>query len=54
MTLWRITLGRACFGVLVQDGVVVEAAPICGWATGQPWAKVKRWLAAKGGHGEVI
>jgi hypothetical protein len=54
MKLWRIILKGACFGLLVEQGVVVEAAPICGWATGQRWGKVKRWLASKGGHGSVV
>jgi len=52
--LWRVQMRRACFGILVEHGTVVEAAPICGWATGQPWTKVKRWLASKGATGEVI
>ncbi len=39
-TLYRITTDNACFGVIVQDGVVTQAAPIAKLAGGEAWADV--------------
>lgn len=50
--LWRIDWpqGRAapCFGLVVTDGVVMEAAPIARWAAGQNIRRVARWFYERG------
>lgn len=32
----QVTMGRACFGICIRDGIVVMAAPIAKWAVGRP------------------
>lgn len=48
MSLYRVTTSNACFGIVVEGGIVVRAAPIATRAAGlsapivgQPWADVR-------------
>lgn len=43
LELWRVETKYACAGVLVRDGIVVEAAPIYRWMSGKSWAEVLGW-----------
>ena len=57
--LWRIVgkhrhLGPFVAGLIVEDGRVVQAAPLLGWAKGKPWAEAKVYLKCKGYHGEPL
>ena len=38
--LLQVDTGYACFGVVVRNGIVVEAAPIAKWAVGKSLADV--------------
>lgn len=46
--LIRITLSYAVFGLIVEDAVVVEAAPIARWAVGKPIRDVLTYYRRKG------
>lgn len=35
MTLYSIDTGYACFGIIEDNGVVKEAAPIANWSIGK-------------------
>jgi len=52
--LYRVTLPYACCGFLLEDGRVVEAAPIIGWMKGRTLATVELWIHKKGGKLELI
>ena len=41
--LVQITSGYFCAGLVVSGGVVVQAAPILGWARGKSWKWLKSW-----------
>jgi hypothetical protein len=47
--VYRCRLGSFVYGVVAQAGVIVTAAPVAGWAIGQPVEKVQAWLESKGG-----
>lgn len=47
MWIW-VSLPYATFGMRVDRGVVVEAAPIARWAVGLPEARVAAYLRKKG------
>lgn len=48
MNLYRISSKRFTAGLVVDDGIVVEAAPILKWTIGQPWLEVvHRFLRAE-------
>jgi len=48
--MYWIDTGWACGGVIVQDGIIVETAPIFKTFIGQPvknilnWRQVKQWI----------
>lgn len=44
----RVKLPWACFGLVVVDAVVVEAAPIAKWAEGKPARQVWDYYARRG------
>ncbi len=46
--LWQITLGILCFGLCVEDGIVMRAAPVAGWTVGSTWDYVKTYYQARG------
>lgn len=43
-----VSLPHATFGVGVHGGVVVEVAPVAGWALGKPWATCSAYWVRKG------
>jgi hypothetical protein len=43
-----VTAPWATFGLIVRDGLVVEAAPICRWAVGEKEWKVADYLRQRG------
>jgi hypothetical protein len=47
MEIYRITTNYCCFAVEVEDGFVVNAAPISKWAIGKPWDVVRDWWIVK-------
>lgn len=48
-TLWQVDIRYACFGIVSEDGVVIEAAPIGRWMIGKDIAFVRRWVNGKRG-----
>lgn len=48
-----IDLPHACFGIIVEDGIVVEAAPIARWATGKLAREVLLYYKKKGAKIEL-
>jgi hypothetical protein len=46
--IWVHVPRWATFGLIVRDGKVVEAAPICRWAVGQPERTVADYLRQRG------
>lgn len=50
-TLWRIEAPHFVAGLVVEAGVVTEAAPILGWTKGRRWEDVKVRLKGYGYHG---
>lgn len=52
--LWSIDVPWACFGLVAQDGVVVEVAPIARWAEGKSLSYVLDYFCRKGGKTELV
>jgi len=52
--LYRVTLSYFCCGFFVQDGEIVDAAPIIRWAVGKSLAQFVRWAEGKGGKVERV
>lgn len=52
--LWSVDVPWACFGLVVENGVVVEAANIAGWSTGKDVGEVLLYYVRKGGKVEVV
>lgn len=48
-TLYRAEIPFAVGGLLVQDGIVIETAPIFKWAKGKELSVVQNWINSKGG-----
>lgn len=46
-TVWSIDVHYACYGIVEQDGRVIEAADIARWMTGKTLTEVWRWLEKK-------
>lgn len=47
--LWQVTNERVSFGLVVKDGIVVEAAPYGRkWCVGREWAELRSWLLYRG------
>lgn len=46
--LWCVSGPRWTFGLIVEDNIVVEAAPISRWAVGKRIARVCQWWRDKG------
>lgn len=58
-TLWRVQGDYRgnwiCAGIVVEDDVVIEAAPFFRWTVGLRWlALVKPWLMKRGYVGEPV
>lgn len=45
--IW-VSLPYATYGIEVEDGKVVDAAPIAKWMIGKPETEVAAWLRKKG------
>jgi hypothetical protein len=45
--LYSVDTGYACGGIVVEDGVVKEAAPIFKWMIGKTFGEVKAWKKIK-------
>lgn len=52
--LWRIEAPHFVAGLVVEDGRVVEAAPILGWANGKEWREVRAYCKRNGWHGTPL
>lgn len=52
--LCQVTLYYACYGIVVDDDRIVEAAPIARWAVGKPFAEFVAWVRRKGGRVDVL
>ena len=53
-TLWRIVSSFYVAGLVVDGGIVIEAAPILGWARHKRWADVRAQLVRKGIRGTPL
>jgi len=47
--LYYISLSYATFGLIVEKGIVIEAAPIAKWTLDKPIDEVIRYFTKKGG-----
>lgn len=54
--LYRATMPYAsiCAGVVAEDGRVVRAAPVFGWAVDKTMKQFSAWVARKGGQVERV
>ena len=56
--LWRIDAphwrAKPCFGLIVADGVVTQAALMGKWAVGQPSGRALRWFYERGAAVERV
>ena len=48
MALFWINLPHACYGIEIEDGVCVKAAPIARWMVGKRKEELRDWLRARG------
>jgi hypothetical protein len=49
MYLYQIDIGYACFGVTVDNCIIIEAAPIASWMIGKSLDTISKWLLRKNG-----
>lgn len=47
-TLYRVEMRYGTFGIIVTDGIVVQAAPIGNWMIGKTLTHVREWVERKG------
>ena len=47
--LYQITLPYACAGIIIENNIVVKAAPIFNWMKGKNLNEIKRWVNNKKG-----
>ena len=52
--LIRIVLPWACFGLIIENNTVIEAAPIAGWSVGKPVREVLGHFKRKGALIELV
>jgi hypothetical protein len=45
--MFWVDIHYACFGVISEDSVIIDTAPIFMWAKGKTLAEVKNWLLKK-------
>ena len=43
-TLYRITFGNICAGVLVYKDIVIHAAPVLGRFIARPFEELREWV----------
>lgn len=46
--LVQVTAPHFCAGIILRDGIVIDAAPILGWTMGKDRAYLSRYFASKG------
>jgi len=49
--IYRIVLSYACYGIIVENLIVIHAAPIARWMIGKNISFIEEWVAKK--HGTV-
>lgn len=47
--LFQVRIGGDSFGVVIDDGIVVDVAPQAKWAAGKSYEELERWVRSKGG-----
>jgi len=47
--LYWIDVNYACYGVIVENGIIIETSPIAKWATGKPFEEFKQFVKRKNG-----
>lgn len=52
-TLVSVNLPYACYGVIVVEDRIVQAAPIAKWAVGKSLSEFTAWVSRKGGTAVV-
>lgn len=52
-TVW-VNLPYATFGIEVDGGRVVDAAPIGKWMIGKETSAIRKWIASKNGKWQVL
>jgi len=52
--LYTATLPHYCCGLIVANGVIVDAAPIAFWTVRKSLVEFERWARSKGGRVEVV
>jgi hypothetical protein len=52
--LYQVTLPYACYGLVVADGIVIEAAPIARWMLGKKLVMMTRWVESKKGWVQYV
>jgi len=48
-TLYWIDVNYACYGIIVKNGIIIEAPPIAKWATGKSFKEFQRFVQRKNG-----
>ena len=51
--IW-VCLSYATYGIKVEGGIVMDAAPIARWMIGKDTAFIREWIAKKGGTWKVL
>jgi hypothetical protein len=49
VTLYRIDLPWATYGIEVKNGIVTSAPPLLGWMVGSKLRRIEYWVVSKGG-----
>jgi hypothetical protein len=49
-TLYRVELKNICAGVVTEQDIIVESAPVFSRFLGSPLRKFKQWVIGKGGQ----
>ena len=47
--IYQTDLSYACAGIIVEDDIIVDSAPIFSWAKRKHMNKIKKWVINKGG-----
>jgi hypothetical protein len=45
--VFLIDVHYACFGIVANDGTVVESAPIAAWMRGKTLQEIRPWVLSK-------
>lgn len=52
--LVRVVLPYATYGIIVEDGTVIDAPPIARWMVGKTTRCVRKWLDEKGAIYKIV